>query len=226
MHAIPVAEELGIPHVLVPRHPGNFSALGLLVSDVKHDDVRTCLGILGAQAPAVAAALGEMEAAADERLDAEGFDGRSRRRERSLDLRYVGQAFELNVPVPTGPLDVRAIVADFNERHRAAYGHADPDGEVEVVNARVAVYGLVDRPEPAPFQGVARTLADAQIASRPVWFGGRALPTPVYERDRLPERARFDGPAVVEEFGATTVVFPAWRARVDDAGNLRLERGS
>ena len=226
MHAIPVAEELGIPRILVPRHPGNFSALGLLVSDVKHDDVRTRVGRLHERLPALEAAFAEMSAEAGQRLDGEGFDRQSRRSERSLDLRYAGQAFELSVPLAPGPLDARAIVADFNARHLAAYGHADPDGDVEVVNARMSAYGVVDKPEPSRFRGGDGTVDDAFIATRDVWFDGRAASTPVFERDRLPERARVDGPAIVEEFGATTVVFPGWRASMDDAANLLLMRSA
>src|SRR5262249_43789774 len=225
MHAIPIAEELGIPSVLVPRHPGNFSALGLLVCDVKHDDGRTRVGRLHDRVPALEAAFDEMSAAAARRLDAEGFDERSRRSERSLDLRYVGQAFELNVPVPPGALDASAIIADFNARHLAAYGHADPDGDVEVVNARMSTYGVVDKPEAARWSGGGSTVKDALFTTRDVWFGGRAVPTPVYERDRLPEGVRMAGPAIIEEFGATTVVFPGWRVSVEAAGNLVLERG-
>src|SRR2546426_634905 len=226
MHAIPVAEELGIPRVLVPRHPGNFSALGLLVSDVKHDDVRTRIGRLHERVPALEAAFAEMSAAAARRLDADGFDERSRRTERSLDLRYAGQAFELSVPLPPGALDAPAIIADFNARHLATYGHADPDGDVEVVNARMSTYGVVDKPDPSQWSAGGGTVDDARIATRDVWFAGRAAPTPVYERDRLPGLARVDGPAIVEEFGATTVVFPAWRARLAGAGHLVLERGA
>ncbi|OLC60158.1 MAG: hypothetical protein DMD90_28570 [Candidatus Rokuibacteriota bacterium] len=226
MHAIPVAEELGIPRVLVPRHPGNFSALGLLVSDVKHDDVRTRVGRLHERVPALEAAFAEMSAAAARRLDADGFDERSRRTERSLDLRYAGQAFELSVPLPPGALDAPAIIADFNARHLATYGHADPDGDVEVVNARMSTYGVVDKPDPSQWSAGGGTVDDARIATRDVWFAGRAAPTPVYERDRLPGLARVDGPAIVEEFGATTVVFPAWRARLAGAGHLVLERGA
>src|SRR6185369_1022531 len=104
MHAALVAEELAIPRVLVPRYPGNFSALGLLVSDVKHDDVRTRVGSLGRQRDAIEAARAEMAAAAAERLTAEGFAPSEQRLETSLDLRYLGQAFELSLALPPGPV--------------------------------------------------------------------------------------------------------------------------
>jgi N-methylhydantoinase A len=95
---------------------------------------------------------------------------------------------------------------------------------VEVVNLRLTAYGVVTKPPLARYRSSSRTLADALLEERPVYFDGRFAPCPVYERERLPEGARFDGAAVVEEFGSTTVVFPAWHARVDEFGNLRLER--
>jgi N-methylhydantoinase A len=224
MHAIPIAEELGIPRVLVPCHPGNFSALGLLVSDVKHDDVRTRVGPLARSAVALGHAFAEMEAAAAARLETEGFSPAERRIERFLDLRYAGQAFELMVPVPPGPPALDAVAQDFHARHLAVYGHADAAGAVELVNARIAAYGLVEKREPEPAAGRAHTLAEALVDRRAVWFDGRAVDGPVYEREGLPAAAVVPGPAVIEEFGATTVVFPGWRARVERAGDLALER--
>ncbi len=220
MHAALVAEELAIPRVLVPRHPGNFSALGLLVSDVKHDDVRTRVGLLRAQGPAIASAVAEMEATAVDRLTAEGFVAAGRRLDTALDLRYLGQAFELSVALPPGPLDVEAIAREFHERHRATYGHADPGGEVELVNVRLTARGVVDKPAPP---GPPRAASGA-AASRAVWFGGRALPVDVFEREALPPGTTLRGPAIVEEFGATTVVPPGWGVTIDDLGDLALER--
>jgi N-methylhydantoinase A len=225
MHALAIAEELGIPAVVIPRHPGNFSAQGLLVSDVKHDDVRTRVGPLRSLAPALEAIFGEMAAAMGRQLQAEGFEPRAQRLELALDLRYAGQAFELQVPVAAGALDVAGIERDFHARHLAAYGHAHPEGGVEVVNARVVAYGLVDKPAPSRAPCGGRRLEDARVGRREVWFEGRPLDTPVYDRERLSETIRVVGPAIVEEFGATTVLFPGWRGHVDEAGNFRLERG-
>jgi N-methylhydantoinase A len=224
MHAIPVAEELGIRRVLVPRHPGNFSALGLLVADVKHDDVRTRLGPLRQAATIVETALADMEAAARARLADDGFGPEALRIERSLDLRYLGQAFELNVPLPRDADDLASVTRDFHERHRLAYGHAHPDGEVELVNVRIAAYGVVAKPEPPPYRSVTHRAEDALIEERDVWLLGAPVRCPVYERDRLPESAIIAGPAVVEEFGATTVVFSGWCAELDHLGNLNLQR--
>ena len=117
-----------------------------------------------------------------------------------------------------------AIEADFHRHHRDVYGHSNPEAAVELVNARLTAYGLVPKPaseRPAP---AGATLEAALVERRPVWFGGRAHDCPVWDRDRLPERAALHGPAIVEEFGATTVVPPGWRGEMDEHGNLRFDR--
>jgi N-methylhydantoinase A len=223
MHAALIAEELAIPRVLVPEHPGNFSALGLLVSDVKHDDARTRVGPLREQADAIDAAFAEMEAAALDRLAADGFAPADRRIDRALDLRYLGQAFELTVPIARGPLHCETIAREFHERHLATYGHADPAGDVELVNVRIAARGVVEKPAPRRHPGTGGAGA-APSRTRAAWFDGRALTVSVYERDRLAPGSTLAGPAIVEEFGATTVVPPRWTAGVDDLGDLVLVR--
>jgi N-methylhydantoinase A len=223
MHALAVAEEIGLPRVLVPRHPGNFSALGLLASDVKHDDVRTRVGPLRERLPTLAQLFAEMATAAEQQLALEGFAPSRRRLVRSVDVRYRGQAFELNVGVEE-PLALERIKADFHARHRAAYGHASPEAPIELVNARLIAYGLVDKPATGLHRSGTTSLDEALLARRPVWFGGLRHDCPVWERDRLPERAELRGPGIVEEFGATTVILPGWRGVVDEHGNLLFER--
>jgi N-methylhydantoinase A len=238
MHALAIAEEIGIPRVLVPRHPGNFSALGLLAADIKHDDVRTRVGPLGERLPALREAFAEMETAARRQLEREGFAPENQRLLRSLDLRYRGQAFELNVALrgaaegepsasereATGAALLAAIEADFHRQHRDVYGHANPGAAVELVNARLTAYGLVPKPASERPDPAGATLEAALVERRPVWFGGRAHDCPVWDRERLPERAALQGPAIVEEFGATTVVPPGWRGETDEHGNLRFDR--
>jgi N-methylhydantoinase A len=219
MHALALAEEIGIPRVLVPRHPGNFSALGLLASDIKHDDVRTRVGPLRTRWPLLAALFAEMEAGVRRQLELEGFGADAQRRRRSLDLRYRSQAFELNLEVADDTLD--AVEAAFHARHRAVYGHADPSAAIELVNARLSAYGMVARPAAEQHRAVT---ADALIVRRAVWFDGIRHDCPVWERERLPVSAEITGPAIVEEFGATTVVPPGWRGTVDALGNLRFAR--
>jgi N-methylhydantoinase A len=223
MHAAALAEEIGIVRVLVPRHPGNFSALGLLASDIKHDDVRTRVGALAERLAVLPALFAEMETGARQQLALEGFDAGRQSLVRSVDLRYRGQAFELNVPAGEEPFRRGDLEAEFHRRHRAAYGHANPDAAIELVNARLTAFGLVAKLAAAPHTG-SPTLDTALIERRPVWFGEAFPDCPVWERDRLPVRARLRGPAIVEEFGATTVLPPGWRGAVDEGGNLALER--
>jgi N-methylhydantoinase A len=239
MHAALIADELAIPRVLIPEHPGNFSALGLLVTDVKHDDARTRVGLLNQAGPAIAAAFEEMEASALDRLAADGFAAADRQIDRALDLRYLGQAFELTVPLSPGALDLEAIARDFHERHLAAYGHDDPAGEVELVNVRIAARGVVDKPtgrmgglaagSPYPPDAPDARRAAAKpwrssSGTRTAWFGGAGSSVDVYEREDLTTSATIAGPAIIEEFGATTVVPPGWTAWVDESGDLILER--
>jgi len=224
MHALALAEEIGIPRVLVPRHPGNFSALGLLASDIKHDDVRTRVGPLRERAPLLADLFAEMEGAARRQLEHEGFAPDGQRMVRSLDLRYRGQAFELAVPVGGGAVALDAVEDAFHRQHLGAYGHANREAMIELVNARLTAYGVVPKPAAERYRSETASLDAALRERRPVWFGGTPHECPVWERERLPERAPLRGPAIVEEFGATTVVLPGWRGAVDEHGNLRLER--
>ena len=223
MHALALAEEMGIRRVLVPPHPGNFSALGLLASDVKHDDVRTRVGPLRERLPVLASLFAEMEDTAARQLEAEGFGPAQQRHRRSLDLRYRGQAFELNVAVDDA-LDPDAIEASFHVHHRGAYGHASPGATVELVNARLAAHGVVVKPTPERSRSATASIDAALLERRSVWFNGAPYECPVWERERLPDAAPVHGPAIVEEFGATTVVPPGWQGLVDQHGNLRLER--
>jgi N-methylhydantoinase A len=242
MHAVALADEIGLPRVLVPRHPGNFSALGLLASDIKHDDVRTRVGPLREQLDVLRGLFEEMITAVQRQLEAEGFAPAQQRLGRSVDVRYRGQAFELNVAVGD-PLEVDALEADFHAQHRLTYGHANPETPVELVNARLVAYGLVAKPQaerdghgagPASLRPPTakadtalrynRAGGEAPALRRAIWFGGAAHECLVWDRERLASGALLRGPAIVEEFGATTVIPPGWGGIVDTQGNLRLER--
>ncbi|MCI0546722.1 MAG: hydantoinase/oxoprolinase family protein [Candidatus Rokubacteria bacterium] len=223
MHALALAEEIGIPRVLVPRHPGNFSALGLLASDIKHDDVRTRVGLLRERWPLLGALFAEMEKAAGRQLELEGFGPGARRFARTLDLRYRGQAFELEVPAHAARDRVEAA---FHDRHLTTYGHADRGAAIELVNARLTAHGLVPKPAPETHRSTSASMDAALAERRPLWFDGARRECPVWDRERLPARAELHGPAIIEEFGATTVVLPGWRGAVDPHGNLRFERAA
>jgi len=224
MHALALADEIGIPRVLVPRHPGNFSALGLLASDIKHDDVRTRVGALRERWALLPDLFADMERGARRQLQLEGFDAAQQRMRRSLDLRYRSQAFELNLGL--GDESLAAVEGAFHRHHQAMYGHADRTASIELVNARLSAYGVVARPAAAHHEGGGAGLDAALVERRPVRFDGAVHDCPVWERERLPADAELRGPAIVEEFGATTVVPPGWRGALDAHGNLRLERAS
>jgi N-methylhydantoinase A len=224
MHAAFVAAELDMPRVLVPPSPGNCSALGLLVADARHDYVRTRVWrTLQLDAAALAAVLAELEATARAQLAADGVPPERVRLRRALGMRYVGQSFEVEVPLPDDGLpSAPALEQAFYAAHAARYGHSRV-AESEIVNVRLAALGVRDKPALArpPAGG---TLDAARRAARSVVFDGQAHDTPVYDRARLPVAARLAGPAIVEELGATTVIPPDWSAAVDPFGNLILER--
>ena len=228
MHALALADEIGIPRVLVPRHPGNFSALGLLASDIKHDEVRTRVGALRERWTLLPELFAEMESGVRRQLELEGFDTSQQHLRRTLDLRYRSQAFELSLPLSdeTSPAQgsLAALEAAFHREHLAMYGHADEAASIELVNARLSAYGVVAKPTAARHEGGAGALDAALIERRPVRFDGVTQDCPVWERERLPAGIELSGPAIVEEFGATTVVPPGWRGAADAHGNLRFER--
>src|SRR5947207_382959 len=169
MHALAMAEEIGIPRVLVPRHPGNFSALGLLASDIKHDDVRTRVGPLREQAALLVALFEDMAGAARRQLETEGFAPEQQRLRLSLDLRYRGQAFELNVAVGHAgdALPALEVIEDaFHRQHEAMYGHANRDATIELVNGRIVAFGVVPKPAPEPYRSTTRSMDDALVERR------------------------------------------------------------
>ena len=225
LHAAALAEDLEVPRVIVPRSAGVLSALGLLVTDLLHDFSTSMVRRLPEVDPsAVEAPLAEFEREGRERFAGTISDERIVV-ERSLDLRYVGQSFQLSVPLPDGDVTeaTLASVEDrFHEIHDRRYGHASPEEPVELVTVRARIRGLIDPPAIAP----ARTdglLADAIREERSVTFDGEIHETRIYDRSRLPSGAEFEGPAVVEGEESTVVVRPGQVATVDEYGTIVLE---
>lgn len=232
VHAAAVAQELGMRRILVPPQPGAFSALGLLCTDVVHDYIRSGLTPLADVAADEAEAIfRELERKAQAELSAEGMPSADARFLREFDLRYAGQGYELRTSLDglaQAGIDARALTAArdrFDTRHAQIHGHSAKDRPVEVVSFRLRVRVPVPKYEvrllPAP--AVPRSVAEATKGTRQVHFEAeRAITATVYERDRLDIGARLDGPAIVEQFDATTVVPPGWRGTVDAHGNLVL----
>ena len=225
MHGAFIAEELEIERVLVPTGPGNFAALGSLISDVKQDFVRTrtLLPRRLASFAEVADELDRLEAKARRSLEAEGVAPEDFSSRRALGMRYLGQSWEIDVDVPPEMTTVDALEAAFHETHERRFGHRN-DGETEVVSFRLTGIGRGGKPAFGAWR-VPGDLAGARVETRAVYFGGRFFDTPVLARDRIPAGASHAGPAIVDEEGATTVVPPAWRLRVLDSGDLMMERG-
>lgn len=223
---------LGIPTVLVPPDPGNVSAFGLLTVDVKNDYVQTHVSLADRlDAGDVRAAYDELTARAADALTKEGFAAESHRFVRSADLRYFGQAFEVRVPVPEGPVDaatLAAVAGSFHDAHRDLYGYDfadDPAQQVEWVNLRVSGIGPITRPEirshpdagwwaitEPPHRSVCFDAADGYVA------------TPIVQRADLAVGATLDGPWIIEEFGSTVPLHPGFTARVDQHRNLVVTR--
>jgi N-methylhydantoinase A len=226
-----LVDVLGLQGVLVPPDPGNLSAFGLLTVDVRNDYVRTHVAREDRlDHAAVQRVLDELQGDADAALAREGFAPDSRRFARTADLRYYGQAFEVRVDLPSGPVDaemVAAVAEAFHTEHRQLYGYDfadDPRQQVEWVNLRVTGIGPIRRPD------VRRVAAGtgastARTGTRRAWFTDE-VEAVLYDRTKLGAGDVVVGPAVIEEFGSTVPVHPGFRAEVDDFGNLRLSRSS
>jgi N-methylhydantoinase A len=212
LQACAIAEILGLRTVLIPASSGNVSAFGLLAVDVKDDHVLTLVrrhdGVDGAE---VAAAFEGLEAAARRSLHEQSVPAERMRLLRSVDARYLGEAYELSIALGAG-FDADAATRAFHDAHERVYGYAYRTGEVvEFVNWKVTAVGLIDRPSielPAPASNGAR---------RPVSKRGAR---PVWRREDLPAGFELDGPATVEEYGSTFVVESGWHVIVDRLGNL------
>lgn len=223
MHAAALAEELGIREVVIPLHPGNLSALGLIASDQRYDLVRTFLRPLsGLASSEMEAALAAAESEATALLAARGFASGSVRFEHTLDMRYVRQAFETTVVLPGRPISGDDLRAAFLATYERQYGHVDGASEIEIVNLRTTAVGLTAKPSVAHVGEGGRTLSDAVLGSTNMLVGGVSAKATLYDREKLPCGEPVIGPCIIEELGATTVVLPAWACERDDWGNLRL----
>jgi len=223
MHAAAIAEELGMRTVVVPPLPGNFSALGLLIADVRRDFVRTRVATAKASVASLRATLSELRRDGEDELASAGFPPGRRRFAASLDMRYVGQSFELSVPVALDLESIEDVERAFNAVYAARYGAAT-DRMIEIVSYRLAAWGLSDKPTLPPVDRPGSTLDAAVTGTRSVIFDGAELQVKVFDRDRLPPHQPLAGPALIEEGGSTTVVPPAWTAELDRAGCLLLRR--
>jgi N-methylhydantoinase A len=222
MHAVWLAEELDIGEVIVPWSPGTFSAWGMLQTDMRHDVTRTYYRpVAESDAAELGRSFSELEQEGRELLAEQNVSDEAVYFARSADMRYVGQEYSVNVPIGA-TVDLAEVEAAFHEGHRVRYGHSTPGAPVEIVNLRLAALGRIATaavPYRAPDEGV-----DPSLGRRAVVFGGEEHDTPAVLRGRLRPGDGFDGPLIVEDETATTVIPPAHALVVDDFGNLLIAR--
>jgi N-methylhydantoinase A/oxoprolinase/acetone carboxylase beta subunit len=218
MHACEIAETLNITTVIAPRDAGVLSALGMLLADVTKDYSQT---VLKPAARITEADLRQMFAPlmrrAEADLHSEGFTGNACRIEAALDVRYVGQSYEITVPFTP---DYRA---EFDRRHQQLYGYANARRGAEVVNLRVKAIGITQKPH-LPREPLRDQPTPPPIAYRPAYFGGRVQATALYRRDDLHAGAAAAGPAIISGREATTVIPPTFKFRIDQLGNIIATR--
>ena len=226
LHAVEIARELGIRSIVVPAAPGILCAEGVAAAELEESFVATCRVPLDGDLGPVAAAFARLIAAARQWHAREGQAGSEGRHDIGIDMRYVGQNFELAIPVPQGErLPAAAwLKGAFLEAHQRKYGHHDPEAAVEVINVRLTA--RKGRAGARLGAGVSRHAAPTQTSSakRPVWFAAdKPTDTTFIERNALTPGAVLEGPLVVTQFDATTLVPPGSRLSVGECGSLLIE---
>lgn len=219
LHACDVAERLEIPRVLVPRYPGVLCAFGLLMADVELDYSRSILEANTEETRAnLDALLDEMMQQASGDLQQEGLSEQQMHFHPLVDLRYQGQAYELNVPYIQGE-EPASLAQRFHDAHARTYGHAMPERVVEVVNLRLRAMGAVEKPLLEAEQVHPHT---AEPSGQKL--SGDGLTLNLYERESLMPGAQLSGAALVFQFDSTVYIAPGWSARMDGYRNLIVER--
>jgi len=222
LHAGDVARSLGMSEIVVPLSPGILCAEGLIVSDLKESFVKTVrLKLVPSSRDDIADAIAELAVRAAAWFAKEDVAPDAQSLTVTLDLRYVGQNYELPVTLDAAAAsDIEPVRRQFFEAHQRFYGFHNPDDPVELINVRMTARGAMRDLDDARAKP-ASAAAPSPVDQRPVWFGNdAALDTPVYDRAAFRPGDTFTGPAIVEQFDSTTVVHPNDLVRVDDAGNL------
>jgi N-methylhydantoinase A len=235
LHGCALAEALSIPHLIVPAFPGALSALGILASDVVKDYSRTVLWRVSGKIPAqpLNREFSALEKNAAKDLHDESWQGRTLFR-RSVDIRYRGQGYELNLP------STKNLLRDFEQEHRRRYGYTHPKREVELVTLRLRATVRSPQSRTTATDGDDKTHSEDKshggmaalsppsrttlgrlfLPDTTVLFGGNKLATTLYSRDDLQPGKKYSGPAIVTEYSATTVIPPGKSFHLDRASNL------
>ena len=230
-HTVRLAEQAGIPNVLIPLAPGTASALGLLVTDVRMDSSATLIARADSVQPAdIAGHFARLENEGAKAHQSAASSSGEPVFERAVEMRYWGQSFELSVPAPNREnIDQQwldELCESFHDAHETAYGFRAQDEPVELVNLRLTTVGKIARPNMKKLETTSYDPSPALKGTRPVYFSesNGVTDTSVYDRVKLPAGAQFSGPAIVEEPDCTTVVHPGWSVQVDEFGNLSITK--
>ncbi|MDE0556440.1 MAG: hydantoinase/oxoprolinase family protein, partial [Candidatus Poribacteria bacterium] len=233
LHAAFMAENLGIGTILIPPNGGLLSAYGMLFADVIKDYSQTVLWELekdndAAFAKALDAGFDALLTRAETEMQTEGFTPDQLKVNRSLDMRYAGQSYELNIPYATAKNaaggEIQTLAQKFHVAHAQRFGYARTDAPAEVVNLRLTAIGETDKPPIQPTPLTNTNASEARVAQTPVIFQNEAVPTDFYRREALQPGNRIAGPAIVIEFSATTVIPRNFFAVVDAYQNLILTK--
>lgn len=227
MHAWALAENLGIPRVIIPSAPGLHSALGLLTTNLRIDKSQTILEPMESpDLSRLVSVFQQLEQELRERLLEQGASNQSMIIQRLADLRYTGQAYEITLPVPKGGITknwLTQLATTFHDRHQQQYGFASRDAPVTIVNLRV----ITQEPMPVPqLADIPEQVGDPPIrVKREVYFEEleQTIDTPIYERSSLGIGAQIIGPAIIEQLDSTTVIHPKTKASIHRGGNIIME---
>lgn len=233
LHAGRLARELEIPTILVPAIPGILCAFGLLAANMRTDFSRTLVVPAAVESlETINAGLQELRELAEAWFEQEAIASDDRAVQPVADMRYVGQNYELSVPLSSTSLDDESLaeaLEAFHLAHDQSYGYSAPTEPVQIVTLRMEATGLV--PPPAlPLVATDGTLEEARIENRTTWLSesGGWTDVPVYDRGRLSAGLRFTGPAIVEQMDSTTLILPGQEVEIDQYGNLiirEMEKG-
>ena len=232
VHANRLAAELEIPTALVPMSPGTASAMGLLVTDIEHDySVSLIRRADRLDAAAAEESFARLRAQGETALARESIPEEDMAFLYQADMRYVGQSYELTVPVPGGDLGgagLAAVLGSFHDTHERTYGFRADDEPVEFVALRLNAIGRISRPRMRESTAAGNGADQALGSTRPAYFAESVgfVDCSIYDRYRLPPGSVVRGPAIVEEVDSTTVIHPGYCAEVDRFGNLYLRRDS
>ena len=226
MVASTLAKELGSPRLIIPMNPGIFSAIGMLAADVRFDFAQTYIARMkDADIERINAMYQKLGERAERELR-RSFSGASTLL-RAVDIRYLGQNYEVTIRVPSGilgPEDLAAISDNFNSEHKRLYGHCKTNEPTEIVTLRTTIVGAMPRPKPkrVAISGYAEI---ALKGERQVYFPEKEgfIDCPVYERSMLPSGPSLEGPCIIEEMDSTEIVNPGQKASIDQYGNVLVE---